>query len=742
MSEHQSLIEYLLSVQGVPEDAERASGEALSPEQSSLLYAHRRQAALLVEQFTDQMPGGFFIYRADRDEEILYANKAILRMFNCATIEEFRTLTGNSFRGMVHPDDLEAVEASIWEQIANSRYDLDYVEYRVIPKGGGVRWVEDYGHFIHSKNAGDVFYVFAADATEKRQRELEERSALLNDKLSKEQCLQNQIEEYNLELERINQEQMRRLELIEGLSIDYESIFYVDLDEDLIQPYRVSTCAEYRFGKDLQVRRFVGFADSYVTAWVHPEDRESFLQAVDPVYIREMLSTQKAFHINYRIMKEGRTEYLQILLVNVGKGLPVSQIMFGCRSVDDELRHEREHTQLLENALTQAKAASAVKTTFLSNMSHDIRTPMNAIVGFTTLAKSHMEDLEKLRGYMDMIEASSGQLLRLMDDVLEISRLEAGNSRLNETACSLLSIAQELHALVLPRAAKKNIDISLSLDKLQHPDVYCDRQKLLQILMRLTSNAVKYTENGGWVTITFTEPHTSQQFATYQFVVEDNGIGISETFMEHIFEPFERQKNTTLSGVQGTGLGLPIAKSMVEMMGGSIDVYSVLGEGSRFIVTVSLRLQENEANLPHPPAPPPAAPAQRRILLVEDNPINREIEVDLLEDAGFLVDTAADGSIAVETIKASSPGDYDLILMDLQMPVMDGHTAARTIRSLDNPALAGIPIVALSANAFDEDRRMSAESGMNAHLAKPVDLPQLLAQIEELVGPTALDGAQ
>lgn len=713
MSKHLSLIEALLSAQ----DAAPSH-----PPESSVIQ---------ICDFADEMPGGFFIYRADGAEEIIYVNKALLRIFDCADLQEFQELTGNSFRGMVHPEDLRAVEESIRLQIAKSQYDLDYVEYRIIQKGGSVLWVEDYGHFVHSEAVGDIFYVFLADATEKHHFQEKERSALLDENILKEELLRVQAEEYNEVLEHINDELGRRLELIGGLSIDYESIFHVDLDEDIIQPYRVSDREEYQFGKDLQVRHFVGFAERYIETWIYPEDRELFARAVDPNYIRQTLSTRKSFRTDYRIVKNGRTEYLQIFIVNVGKTEKVTQIMVGCRSVDEGIRQEMERSRILENALSQAKAANIVRNTFLSNMSHDMRTPMNAIVGFTSLAKSHLDEPERLKNYLNLISEASSQLLHLMDDVLEISWCESGDAGMEEAPCSLMDVAKSVQREILPIAEKKNIQFSISFQHLEHGDVCTERRKLEQILVRLAENAVKYTEPNGHVTVTFAEQNASGQFASYQFRVEDDGIGISEDFIKHIFEPFERQKNTTLSGVPGTGLGLPIVKSIVDMMGGSIDVSSRVGVGSTFCVNLSLRLQEDMR--PAPVEMPPAVLSQQRILVVEDNELNMEIEVELLEDAGFLVDTAENGKIAVEKVMASQPGDYALILMDIQMPVLDGHGAARAIRSLEDPVLSSIPIVALSANTFDEDRKMSAESGMNAHMAKPIDVPKILELIEQIL---------
>lgn len=660
-----------------------------------------------VKKLANKMPGGFFIYRADGDEEILYANKSLLKIFNCKTMEEFRKHTGNSFKGFVHPDDIDEVERSIQKQITSSDDAMDYVEYRIIQKGGEVRWLEDYGHFTRHGDDGDIFYVFVVDSTERKKRQLQE-----------------QEEQF--------QEQLRRLNMIAGLSIDYESIFYADLDRNRIRAYRISHRFRDKF-KDIHTAcPYTGFDAEYIRTWVYPPDRDIVSKITDASYIRQRLANHKFFQNNYRIVQNGKVEHLQLRVVNVGGDEHVSQIVMGYRSVDDEIRYELEQKKILEDALEQAKSSNIAKNTFLSNMSHDIRTPMNAIVGFAALAKKHINDRDKVHEYLDMIETSSDQLLRLINDVLEISSIEAGRIQIEENECSLLDIIQEIQSSIMPTASAKDIDLSLNISGLKHYTVYSDRQKLFQILLRLTRNAVKYTEFKGRVSLTVKETEAAdQEHASYQFIVEDNGIGISESFLEHIFEPFERQKNTTLSGVYGTGLGLTITKNIIDMMGGTIKVSSVSGQGSVFTVTLSLRIQDRQFKPLSPRSPEPASePEHRRILLVEDNEINLEIEVELLQDVGFLVDTASDGSIALEKITNSRPGYYDLVLMDIQMPVMDGYHATAAIRQLENPLLANIPIVALSANTLDEDRKRSMECGMNAHLPKPVNMPQLM----ELIG--------
>ena len=283
----------------------------------------------------------------------------------------------------------------------------------------------------------------------------------------------------------------------------------------------------------------------------------------------------------------------------------------------------------------------------------------------------------------------------------------------------------------MPLVTQKSMDFKLELSRLCHAEVYSDQKKLYQLILRLASNAVKYTEPGGWVTVCIGEmDNVSTGYSMYQVIVEDNGIGMSRDFMEYMFEPFERQKNTTLSGVHGTGLGLTIVKSIVDLLSGKIEVESMMGKGSKFTVTLPLRIKEKN-NLPVSQSRKQTG--QPKLLIVEDNELNLEIEQELLQDAGFLVDTANNGSIAVERIRYADPGEYALVLMGIQMPIMDGYQAAREIRKLEDPELSNIPIVALSANTFDEDRRLSLESGMNAHMAKPVNFPELLELIAAIL---------
>ena len=670
----------------------------------SLLSLPENEVSKIIK-FMDEMPGGFFIYHADGDEQIIYANAALLRIFQCSTMDEFKELTGNSFRGMVHHDDLEAVEKSINEQISNSQYNLDYVEYRIVRKDGTIRWLEDYGHFIHSESAGDIFYVFVGDATEKKNQQ----------KL-------------------ISQEYLRRLEVIKGLSVNYESILYVDLEKDEVLPYRLSARTKRQFGRELRARKYLDFITSYINTWVHPEDRQMLSQSVSLPYIRAKLLRAKSYSINYRILTGEESTYLQLRIVNVSNSRHISQIIMGYRGIDEDIQREMEQKKMLEEALHSANLAIAAKQTFLSNISHDMRTPLNAILGYTALAKEYISDSNTVLDYLSKIDTSGRQLLDFIEKVLDVTWTESNDTRISETECSLTAIIQDIYNSFRQKAEEKNIHFSTDLSALTHYYVYGDPEKISHLLRNLVSNAINFTNPGGIVSIAATETkNLASSYATFQFIIKDNGIGISKDFQESLFEPFEREKNTTISGISGSGLGLAIAKNLVDLMGGSIHVDSTVGCGSTFTVTLRLPIQDQPLSADSATEDILTQLLNQKILLVEDNEINLEIETELLSGLGLIIDTAENGKDAIEKVAGSTPNEYSLILMDIQMPIMDGWQAAKAIRELDNPALARIPIIALSANAFESDKRASIESGMNAHLPKPLDIPYLLETVAKIL---------
>ena len=724
------LIEHLLTLLDIPENIENSHEK----EPDCLLDSQHIKIAQEIMNFMDKMPGGFLIYHADEDEQIIYVNKALLEIFGCESLSEFQELTGNSFKGIVHPDDLDEVELSIREQIFVSQYDLDYVEYRIIRKDGTIRWLEDYGHYVQSKSAGNIFYVFLSDATEKINRQASKIAALISEKKEKEEKIKTIMEDFEKERKKINQEHLRRFEVIEGLSVNYESILLVDLDLNQVIPYRLSSRTKLQFDDKFQEREFQWYSSDYINTWVYSEDREFLAKETSPDYIREKLSDSKTYYVNYRICQNGETKYLQLRIVNVGDKNHISQIVMGYKNIDEEILREIEQKKTLEEALGNAKLSNVAKNTFLANMSHDMRTPLNAIFGYTNLAKTNINNTEAVKSYLDKINVSSRQLLELIGNVLEISKMESQDMSITESECNLCDIVHDVYNSFFPQASEKGVNFTLNYSSLKHYEIYADKDKIKQFLAHLTNNAIKYTNPDGMVEISIIEQEAlSQDYSVFKFIIKDTGIGISSDFLENVFNPFEREKNTTLSGVYGTGLGLTITKNIVEMMGGNIKAESIPGKGSTFTATFSFRIQNYSDsafdnidniinNMPN-----------KKILLVDDNEINLEIETEILKELGFDIETAENGSIALEKVKNSSADYYALVLMDIQMPVMDGHESTRAIRKLDDPELANIPIIALSANAFESDKQMSLKSGMNAHLTKPIDIPVLLKTIAKAI---------
>lgn len=395
----------------------------------------------------------------------------------------------------------------------------------------------------------------------------------------------------------------------------------------------------------------------------------------------------------------------------------------------------KDLNEKLQIAVEKAEGANRTKTNFLNNMSHDIRTPMNAILGYNRLMRKKLTD-PQLIDYQRKIEQSGSLLLSIINHVLDMARIESGKSKLDENAEVLGMIFDEAYGVFAPEAAKKEIRMKKTI-AVEHRSLICDGTKIREIFVNLISNAVKYTPRGGSVEVNVNElPCEREGFARIQTVVTDTGIGMSKEYLPTIYDSFSRERNTTMGKVAGTGLGMAIVKELVTMMGGTIEVKSELGEGTTFTVTLDHKIAETRHDDRKEIASRKAAAeslADLHILLAEDNDLNAEIAMTLLEEAGLKVDRAADGIQCVSRIEKEPAGTYALILMDIQMPNMDGYKATETIRQLPDPKKAAIPIIAMTANAFEEDRKMALAKGMNGYIAKPIDPAKMLAAIQDAI---------
>lgn len=536
------------------------------------------------------------------------------------------------------------------------------------------------------------------------------------------------------------QRERNQRSLIQALSSDYVVAMAFNLDDETGELLRIDTvydaALEGIFDENITLREAV---NAYIEARVEEDERDMMRQLLSPDNIRNELSTKRRFDHLYRVRREERDSYRQVSVVSVegvGKG---SQVVIGFRNVDQQIRDELEKKILLEKALSDANRASQAKSLFLLNMSHDIRTPMNAILGFTTLAYNHLDQPEKMEEYFDKIKTSSNHLLSLINDVLDMSRIEQGKVTLEEDTCDLDDVMQELNALLQSQAEDKGLTLKIDASDVQHPLVVADRLKLNQILLNLTSNSLKFTPGGGTITVSVKERKgVSVNQGSYVFAVEDTGIGMSQEFIGHIFDPFERENSETINGIQGTGLGMAIVKNLVDMMKGKVEVSSVVGEGTKIVATIPLRFAHAESLAPTEQAQPGsslgAINAQNyRVLLVDDNPLNREIAYELLTGVGFSVEVAENGQKAVDAVVEASDDHFDLVLMDIQMPVMNGYEAARAIRALNDERKSNIPILAVTADAFSEDRQRALEAGMNGHLPKPIDVDKLYEAMGSLL---------
>ena len=664
------------------------------------------------------------------------------------------------------------------------------------------------------------------------------------------------------EQRRLLEEDMKK---IEGLASQYSALYYINFDTKEYIRYDSSGAVPKEIGDhyDKNADSFFDIYKKSILEYAHPDYRDEMLRYADEGYVREVLRDKKRHSCKFLHMgKDGGYIWLELVLIKfAGADEEMSSIAFAFLNVDEEEREKVAQKKALVDALAAAEHANRAKTAFLNNMSHDIRTPMNAIIGYTALAASHLDNVETIKDYLNKIAVSSSHLLSLINDVLDMSRIESGRVKIEEKEVHLPDVLHDLRTIIQSNIAAKQQDLFIDTQDILHEDIITDKLRLNQVLLNIAGNAIKFTPVGGTISIRVLEkPCALSGYATFEFRIKDNGIGMSEEFQKHIFESFTREQTATVSGIQGTGLGMAITKNILDMMGGTIRVRSEEGKGSEFVVVLDCKLSDTVVKFEPIPelqgaralvadddtdtcmsvskmlrqigmradwtvsgkeavvrakeayderdefkayiidwlmpdmngvetvrrirkvigdstpiiiltaydwsdieqeareagvtafvmkplfmselrevltrpvrmeckreiVTEPIDFTGKKVLLVEDNELNQEIAAEILKEAGFLVDVADDGILAVEKMASAASDCYDLILMDVQMPRMNGFTATREIRTLSDNKKANIPIIAMTANAFDEDKKLAFEAGMNGFVAKPINIQTLM----------------
>lgn len=517
-------------------------------------------------------------------------------------------------------------------------------------------------------------------------------------------------------------------EIISAIAKMYFAMFRIDLENDFYEEISSVNEVHSLTGHEGSASsKMVELCNSFVSEDFHDDVMEFF----DLSTLADRLENQDMVDMNY-LAKDGKWHVAGFISKKRNESGKTTNVLYVSRLVSVQKVQQIEQTFSLRKEKLAAERASNAKTAFLFNMSHDIRTPMNAIIGYADLMERYFNDTERCRGYLKKIRNASDFLLSLINNVLEMARIESGKVVLDEVICDANEIAKEVSDVYSGIMADKGIDFTLITD-IRHPYHLCDKVKINEVFLNLVSNAYKYTPSGGKVSLTVREiPSDKPGMVTMESTISDTGIGMSKEYLPRLFEEFSREHTSTENKVEGTGLGMPIVKRLVDLMGGTITVESELGKGTTFVVRIPHRIAENviprrdsivnvdSGNL-----------VGKRILLAEDNELNTEIVMEILSEAGFVIDHAKDGIVCVDMLSKSPDGYYDLILMDIQMPNMDGYKATTVIRRMERDYCRNIPIIAMTANAFEEDRRNALQAGMNGHLSKPIDIEKLMETLAQ-----------
>lgn len=538
----------------------------------------------------------------------------------------------------------------------------------------------------------------------------------------------------HMEQESIMREQ-KRLQIINALGQAYSIILLINIKKNMLEMIKFSDGVGHNLRKEDLPN---AFQKEYIENMIAPSFQKNYIAFSDISTMESRLKEHDSLSCVSQTI-EGTWIRSMIVPQKYDEKGNLSTVLLAISDVTEEKEHELEQDRILRNALSSAEHANRAKTAFLNNMSHDIRTPMNAIIGFTSLAAEHLDDREIIRDYLEKISTSGKHLLSLINDVLDMSRIESGSVKIEKTNVYLPDVLEDLKTIILESVHAKQQKLLIKMQDVVHEDIITDKLRLTQVLLNIISNAVKFTPVGGTIHI-LVEEKASQKagYAVYSFCIKDNGIGMSKEFQEHVFDSFARERTVTESGITGTGLGMAITKNIVDLMGGTIHLTSKQGEGSEFIVTLECELADKTVQDKQSSCPKAEKKhldySGKKVLLVEDNELNREIATEILKSLGMKVDYAADGMEAVEIMSSEAGNQYDMIFMDIQMPKMDGYTATREIRTLKDTKKANVPIIAMTANAFDEDRKKAIKAGMNGHIAKPIDVNVILQNLDRIFG--------
>ena len=532
-------------------------------------------------------------------------------------------------------------------------------------------------------------------------------------------------------------------ELLNAFSHYFYHLGYMSFGDNSHSVLYDSTRAKKNLTKIPMDKRFAVYSEHFV----YHEDRAFFINSVKKDMIVNRIKDGEDYNVVFRstMGAENNFHYLRFIFSPVFKEETLVGAYVLLADIDNTIKENKakevKNRKELADALSQAQQANRAKTAFLNNISHDMRTPLNAIIGFVSLCQAHLGSKDLTKEYLDKISQSSEHMLSLINDVLDMTRIENGQINIKESEENIMDILTGLETMIRNEIDEKNQIFIVDTATLKDVNVLCDKMRMTQVMLNILSNAIKYTPEGGRISLRVSERNMSSKgVALFDFCVTDTGVGMSKEFVESVFDPFSRENTQINKEESGAGLGLAITKNLVDMMGGKIRVTSRPEKGTEFVVSIELKLVKNKTGKPQALSHQTMVKQKehydfngKRVLVVEDNSLNMEIAVALLMDEGIEVDTAEDGAEAVKKVSESAPGYYDLVLMDIQMPVMDGYEATTKIRALEDKKLADIPIIAMTANAFEEDRKNAFAAGMNAHIPKPISISVLNSTMKKIL---------